>query len=126
MNEMNRLYTAQNPYQGESKRVLCVCSAGLLRSPTAALVLSQPPFNYNTRAAGAHSYALVRVDKVLIRWAQEIVCMQSEHADALLRFDEPVAPVVVLDIPDNFSYRDPTLMDLIVAKYSAVIKVRQR
>ena len=47
MSKMNRLANTQNKYQGKYKKVLCVCSAGLLRSPTAALVLSQEPFNFN-------------------------------------------------------------------------------
>ncbi len=43
---------SQNPYQGKYKRVLCVCSAGVLRSATTAVVLSKEPFNFNTRSAG--------------------------------------------------------------------------
>lgn len=31
MSLMNRLGNADNPYQDRYKRVLCVCSAGLLR-----------------------------------------------------------------------------------------------
>lgn len=50
---MNRIANASNKFQGSYKRVLCVCSAGLLRSPTAALVLSKDPYNFNTRACGA-------------------------------------------------------------------------
>ena len=36
---LNQLANINNPYQGKSKKVLCLCSAGLLRSPTAANVL---------------------------------------------------------------------------------------
>jgi predicted protein tyrosine phosphatase len=118
---MNRIHTAGNPYQGPFKRVLCVCSAGLLRSPTAALVLSQEPFNFNTRAAGCKDYALVQVDRVLIHWADEIVVMEPSHAHTL-EFDHPEIvtlgkKVKVLRIPDNFEYRDPELMKLIAERY---------
>jgi predicted protein tyrosine phosphatase len=34
---MNRLGNCKNYHQGKFKRVLCVCSAGLLRSPTTDL-----------------------------------------------------------------------------------------
>jgi predicted protein tyrosine phosphatase len=116
--EMNRLANAGNPYQGSFKRVLCVCSAGLLRSPTAAVVLSQEPYNYNTRAAGlVPQFALIPVDKVLIHWAEEIVCMTDEQAESL----RPIVPedkkIVVLGIPDNFAYRDPELVELIKKSY---------
>ena len=50
--ERNRLHNATNPYQGSYKKVLCVCSAGMLRAPTAAVVLSRPPYDFNTRAVG--------------------------------------------------------------------------
>lgn len=116
MTDMNRMHNAKNPYQDKYKRVLCVCSAGLLRSPTAALVLSQPPFNYNTRAAGLESYALIKVDEVLLHWADEIVCMTQEQCNTLLKMTLN-KPIVCLDIPDNFSYRDPELMKMISANY---------
>lgn len=124
MSQMNRIHNSTNPYQGPYKRVLCVCSAGLLRSPTAALVLSQPPFNYNTRAAGAEeSYALVPVDEVLISWAQEVVCMTAAHAHAITdKFGELKVPLRVLDISDDFAYRDPDLIEFIKARYSDILE----
>jgi predicted protein tyrosine phosphatase len=123
------MFNAGNPHQGAHKRVLCVCSAGLLRSPTAAVVLSQEPFNFNTRAVGIEeSYALVPVDEVLIAWADEIVVMTKQHRDLLVAefgtdgdFDpDPVfAKIKVLNIPDDFAYRDPELMKLIAERYRA-------
>lgn len=116
----NRLANVNNKYQGDAKRVLCVCSAGLLRSPTAALVLSQKPFNYNTRAAGLESeYALIPVDEALVEWAQEIVCMSQDQVDCIMENYDPAVPVYNLDIPDHFSYGDPELMDMIKKSYFA-------
>lgn len=45
MIDMNRLAIARNGYQGSYKRVLTVCSGGVLRAPTAAWVLGQEPYN---------------------------------------------------------------------------------
>ena len=39
-----------NPYQGSDTKVLFVCSAGILRSATAARIYAK---KYNTRAAGS-------------------------------------------------------------------------
>ena len=119
---MNRIANSTNPFQKDYKRVLCVCSAGLLRSPTAAYVLSQAPYNYNTRAAGLTAeFALVPVDKVLLHWAQEIVCMdgrQERGLRSLLKeYELPDKPIVVLDIEDAYSYRDLDLIDQIKFKY---------
>lgn len=110
LNELNRIHNCDNPYQGDYKKVLCVCSAGLLRSPTAALVLSAPPFNFNTRAAGLdESFALIPVDTVLLAWADEIVCMDKGQADRLraMGFKKNI---LVLDIEDSYGYRDPQLI----------------
>ena len=115
---MNRLANCTNRYQGEYKRVLCVCSAGLLRSPTAAFVLSQEPYNFNTRAAGlTPEFALVPVDRVLLEWADEIVVMSAQQAEQIRAMLEDEKPIVVLGIPDNFRYRDPELIRLIRESY---------
>jgi len=115
---MNRLANSSNKYQGKYKRVLCVCSAGLLRSPTAALVLSQEPYNFNTRAAGLEpEFALIPVDRVLLEWADEIVTMTSDQAQGVRALLEEEKPIVVLGIEDNFRYRDPELIKLIRESY---------
>jgi predicted protein tyrosine phosphatase len=123
MDLMNRLSNCHNPYQGNYKKVLCVCSAGLLRSPSVALVLSQEPFNFNTRAAGINgNFALIVVDQVLLEWADEIVCMNKGQQwtvkqmldDFKMEVKKPF--VKVLDIPDSFEYRDLDLLNIIKTK----------
>lgn len=121
---MNRLGNITNRFQqiDKHRRVVCVCSAGLLRSPTAALVLSQEPWNFNTRAVGlVPQFALVPLDEVLLEWADEFVCMTEEQAAEVsgrLEAIRVTTPVTCLNIPDNFGYRDPVLMDLIRERYS--------
>lgn len=113
---MNRIANAHNKWQGEYKKVLCVCSAGLLRSPTTAFVLSQEPYNFNTRCAGlTPEFALIPVDEVLLEWADEIVCMDRRQEAGLKGITQK--PVVCLDIPDNFEYRNPHLIELIKTQY---------
>lgn len=115
MSMMNRLGNAGNRFQGKTKKVLCVCSAGLLRSPTMAHVLSSDPWNFNTRAAGmSKEYALVPVDLVLATWADEIVVVESWMQEQL-RVDYPdlSAPIHVVQLTDSFEYRDPALVKLL-------------
>jgi len=115
---MNRLSNSHNEWQGEFKRVLCVCSAGLLRSPTTAFVLSQEPFNYNTRCAGlTPEFALIPVDDVLLEWADEIVCMDKKQERELKAKTQK--PVICLDIPDRFGYRSPELIKMVKQQYEA-------
>jgi len=114
-----------NDYQGTYRRVLCVCSAGLLRSPTMAYVLSRGPYNYNTRSAGIEaSYALNLVDENLLMWAQEIVCAEPYHramvTDMMQRWAILNKKIVTLDLPDIYDYRAPKLIKLIKERYDAV------
>jgi len=108
--------TCKNRFQGDYKKVLCICSAGLLRSPTAALVLSQDPYYYNTRSAGIEHYALIPVSDVLLEWADEIVCMTDDQQQRLRELTKK--PVLCLMIPDDFSYRDHELVAMIHANYN--------
>jgi len=121
----NRIWNVKNPYQGQYKKVLCVCSAGLLRSPTTAVVLAGEPFNFNTRAAGIDSdHALIPVDDILVAWADEIVCVNAATADRLrlLYKKEELPKIVTLDIPDDFRYRDPTLIEMIKDQYTKYLE----
>jgi len=106
----NRKWNARNPNQGKFERILCVCSAGLLRSPTTAVVMAQRGFN--TRAAGLEKdFALIPVDDVLLEWADSVVVMdftQAERIEGL--FD---GPIFNFNLPDEFEYMHPDLVELI-------------
>lgn len=116
MSFMNRKGNAKNIYQTDVKKVLCVCSAGLLRSPTMAVVLSQEPYNFNTRAAGiTEEYALIPVDDVLLHWADEIVVAEDYMLDELTPLVDK--PIFSLQLPDIYEYRNPELMALIKERY---------
>lgn len=113
---MNRKHNAHNPNQGSYKRVLVVCSAGLLRSPTAAWVLSNEPFNFNTRACGTDvGHALIPLDDVLLDWADEVVCMDAYQAKMLRA--QTMKPVICLNIGDSYEYRDAVLVRKIREHY---------
>ena len=112
----NRLYNCKNPYQGKAKKVLCVCSAGLLRSPTTAEVLSQPPYNFNTRSCGYDvGHALIPIDEVLVEWADEIVVMDEFQYEQIQKRTKK--RVINLNIGDNFEFRSNQLKALIRENY---------
>jgi predicted protein tyrosine phosphatase len=119
----NIMAMTHNPFQGKFKKVLCVCSAGLLRSPTAALVLSMPPFNFNTRSCGLSECALVTLDEVLLHWADEVVCMDGYQKEKISQMTDK--PVCSLDIGDVYDYRDPELMEIIKSRYENKDAIKQ-
>ena len=110
---INALWNCKNPYQGDYKKILCVCSAGLLRSPTIAYYLST--IGYNTRAAGMYDYALIPVDNVLLEWADLIVTVSNEVEKDLKKMTKK--EVINLNIPDKFCFRDPELIEIIGKKW---------
>ena len=117
-----RIGNASNQYQGKYKRVLAVCSGGLLRSPTIAHTLASDPYNYNTRSVGTNiDYALNLIDQVMLEWADEIVCADTEHEVTvkmkLLDIGITRKPVVNLKLPDVYPYRDRKLVHLIKKRY---------
>lgn len=102
-----------NPYQGKDKKVLFVCSAGILRSATAARIYAK---KYNTRAAGSASYALIPVSHELLLWADEVVFVNRENFLATkINYDldeikNRGTVITVLDIPDDYEHMDPDLI----------------
>lgn len=127
----NQLGVVFNAYQGNHKKVLCVCSAGCLRSPTAAHILSSPPFNFNTRAVGlSREYAIIPISDALLMWADVVLVMDSDQQKqvndmqmALFNqmddsmHDYNFKQVINLGIEDDYNYRDPQLVKLMTDKF---------
>lgn len=99
-----------NPYQGSDKRVLSVCSAGLLRSATGARIYA-PMFN--TRAAGSSEYALIPVSANLLAWADEVVFVNEDNYKQVCKnfnLEEYNVEVTILKIPDVFEHMHPNMI----------------
>ena len=104
-----------NPYQGTDKKVLFVCSAGLLRSATGSRIYGS---KYNTRCCGTMSYALIPLSDNLIAWADEIVFVNKENYDFVKdHLDFGPTKVVVLDIPDRYEHMHPELIQAFKDQY---------
>jgi len=122
MNDYNtRMENTRNRNQGPAKRVLCLCSAGLLRSPTAANVIHRE-WGHNTRSAGVNgNYALILLDKVLMAWAEEVVCVDVESecgAKAVMRSMGVEKPLRNLHIPDCHGWGTEALQGAIKDAYA--------
>lgn len=118
----SRLANAGNPYQGPAPRVLCVCSVGMLRSPTLAWLLSNDPWNYNTRSCGVDfGDALIVLDEVLLTWADVVICMEPRHVHEvekklakMAKKGRPVNPTILnFNVPDDFAFRDSRLVSIL-------------
>jgi predicted protein tyrosine phosphatase len=128
---INQFYNAKNEFQGSAKKVLCVCSAGLLRSPTAANVLHKE-YGYNTRAVGCDlGHALIPITKVLCYWADEIVVMEFHQKQTVEVFLKDMAwskdkPIICLNVPDEFEYMNTALQKMILTEYNEYLLEQDR
>jgi predicted protein tyrosine phosphatase len=116
----NQLYNVYNHWQGETKKVLTVCSAGLLRSATLQNFLIKE-YGYNVRNCGTvKEYALIPISAALVLWADEIIFVNKENFNQVfidLKYLEVLNKCVILDIPDNYEFNDPELIKICKEQY---------
>ena len=95
--------------------VLFVCSANRLRSPTAEQVFSTWPGG-ETDSAGISSGASVLLSSEQVDWADVIFVMEKTHRNKLARQFRShlnAKRVVCLDIPDDYEFMDPALVQML-------------
>ncbi len=95
--------------------VLFICSKNKWRSPTAEKVFRSDPM-LDVRSRGVSRSAKRTVTSNDIKWADSVMVMESKHKQRLLadypgemRFKE----IHVLDIPDDYQYMDPALVEIL-------------
>ena len=119
----NQLANVGNKFQTSAKKVLCCCSAGLLRSPSLANILHKE-FGFNTRAVGCDKeYALIAISQALIWWADEIVFVNRENFDSLNQEEKDEiadvgVKVTILNIEDDFDWNDTVLNRTLLEAYN--------
>ncbi len=98
-------------------RLLFVCSRNRWRSPTAEKLCAGRP-GCEARSAGTEPSARVRVNTGHLQWADRIFCMEHRHVQRLRElFPDALAgkQVICLDIPDDYGFMDPELVELLDA-----------
>jgi len=125
----NQIGNAKNPYQGSFKKILTVCSAGLLRSATLQNYLIKN-YDCNVRNCGtSESFALIPLSEALYEWADWIVFVNKENFREGFGkevqapdWQEKGKKVIVLDIPDNYGFNDPKLLNIVDNQWKYIQK----
>jgi predicted protein tyrosine phosphatase len=94
---------------------LFVCSRNQWRSPTGEKIFANSE-RFEARSRGLSASAKQRLSANDVAWADVIFVMEREHKQQLMtRFREEVAsrPLHVLEIPDEYQFMDPELVELI-------------
>jgi predicted protein tyrosine phosphatase len=99
----------------EKLNVLFICSRNQWRSPTAEQLWRKHP-KLAVRSAGTSPNARHRVSIEDVRWADVILVMEEKHKS---RLKAEFARLLdnkrlhVLDIPDEYKFMDPELVDML-------------
>jgi len=108
--------------EAEKKKILFVCTHNKMRSRTAE-EMYKADRRFEVRSAGVSDDAVQLVNLELLTWADWIVVMENYHF-RWIRECFPVISrhkrVICLDIPDEFWFMDPELVDLIKSRFERV------
>ena len=103
-----------------TRTVLFVCSQNRLRSPTAEQVFSRRQ-DLEVDSAGTNHDADNPLTTELVAWADVIFVMEKAHRSKLQRrFPAALGGrrVICLDIPDDYDFMQPELVQLLETKVS--------
>ncbi|MEG4285403.1 methyltransferase domain-containing protein [Microcoleus sp. A006_D1] len=106
-------------------KILFVCSQNKWRSLTAEKICEKIS-GYSARSAGTEKGARIRVTEGLLGWADVIFVMEKKHESRLhSKFPETLTgkKVICLQIPDNYKYMEPELVELLQAKLSPYLEM---
>lgn len=96
-------------------RILFVCSQNKWRSRTAEHIFKNKA-GWAVRSAGTDRAARVRLNANHVHWAEVIFVMEDKHKSRLKQHFRPQLKgqeIIVLDIPDDYQYLDPELIDIL-------------
>jgi predicted protein tyrosine phosphatase len=109
--------------QSERINVLFVCSRNQWRSPTAERIWRSHP-GLSVRSAGTSRTAMHHVSENDLRWCQVIFVMEERHKSRLLAEHSAALehkPIHVLDIPDQYEFMDPELVEQLKASVGRIL-----
>lgn len=105
------------------RNVLFICSRNQWRSPTAEQMWRKHP-TVAARSAGTSPSARHKVSVDDIAWADVILVMEEKHKSRLkAEFTRLLEskPIHVLDIPDEYKYMAPELVDMLEQSVNSVL-----
>lgn len=111
----------------EKQNILFVCSRNQWRSPTAEQIWRRHPM-LNVRSGGTSPSARHTVSHADIDWADVVIVMEQRHRSRLVAdFGDLLADkhIHVLDIPDEYQYMDPELVELLRQSVGHLLHLRQ-
>jgi predicted protein tyrosine phosphatase len=106
--------------------LLFVCSQNRLRSPTAEAVFSAFS-GIDAIGAGTNADAATVVSGDLIDWADIVFVMENSHRNKISKKFREVLKgkrLIVLGIPDDYDYMDPSHVSLLKVRVGRFVNLR--
>jgi predicted protein tyrosine phosphatase len=103
--------------------ILFICSRNIWRSPTAEAIYKSHP-GINVRSAGTEPSARIKLSSKNIIWADLIFVMEKRHKLRMVeKFPSETEDkqIIILDIPDEYKFMDPELIEDIKTKVDQYI-----
>ena len=104
---------------------LFICSRNQWRSPTAEQIFRKHPL-MSVRSAGTSLNARRKISGDDIHWADVIFVMEEKHKSRLVaEFSRLLdgKTIHVLDIPDEYKYMDPGLVEQLEQSLGAILSL---
>lgn len=105
------------------KNVLFVCSQNICRSPTAEILFRAYHEKIWVRSCGTETSATIPMNRHLLLWADMIICMETVHSEAVMKFfseyiqdHDGFPPIITLGIKDIYILMDPELSMILKAR----------
>jgi len=98
--------------------ILFVCSRNQWRSPTAEEIYKNKD-GIKVRSAGTEASARIKINAKTIAWANIIFVMEKKHKQRIQeKYSSELSDkeMITLDIPDDYQFMDPDLIEEITTK----------
>lgn len=105
--------------------ILFVCSRNKWRSPTAEEIYKKHQ-DLNVRSAGTEPSARIKLNAKTILWADIIFVMEKRHKQRIIEnfaSETENKTIIILDIPDEYKFMDPELVEEIIIKVDNYLEV---
>ena len=106
------------------KNLLFICSKNQWRSPTGEQIWRSRP-GFSARSAGTSSKAKKSVGPADLEWADIIFFMEQKHKNRVVAEYRRVVEhktMYVLDIPDEYKYMDPELVEILQQSVESLVE----
>ncbi|WP_090609430.1 low molecular weight protein tyrosine phosphatase family protein [Parapedobacter koreensis] len=108
--------------------ILFICSRNQWRSRTAEDLFKNHPL-HRVRSAGTAPSARIKVSEKTIQWADLILVMEKRHKQHLQeKFGNWIEEkdIRILDIPDEYGYMDPELVEILERHWEDMVELRKK